>query len=211
MPRGRLTKKIHRQLTLSTITPPTSGPRIAAIPHIDENNPKYFPRSRGGTMSPTVAKVRPQIPPPPIPWSARAAMSWGMDWAAPQSNEAKRNRAMVKRSNRLRPYKSLSLPRSKVAMVDVTAYEVDTHAYNPKALNCPAMVGMAVPTIVLSRAERSSATMSEPITRRLDASGRPGWLTRRSREFVARTVVSAAFIRPPLELRLGPSGPVARR
>ena len=103
IPSGRLTRKIHRQLALSTMTPPTSGPSTAAIPHIDENRPKYLPRSRGGTMSPTVAKVRPQMPPPPMPCRARAAINCGMVCAAPHSNEANKNRPIVKSSNRRRP------------------------------------------------------------------------------------------------------------
>ena len=80
----------------------------------------YLPRSRGGRMSPRMAKASAWMPPPPTPCTARKPMSWPIDCAAPQRSEPTRKMAIVVWKMRLRPYRSDSLPSNGVLMVDVT-------------------------------------------------------------------------------------------
>jgi hypothetical protein len=75
IPTGRFTKKIHRHEALSTMKPPISGPMIDAPAKTDPISPWYFPRSRGGTIIPTIASVSGKSPPAPTPWIARKMTS----------------------------------------------------------------------------------------------------------------------------------------
>ena len=72
-------------------------------PKTAPNSPWYLPRSRGGTMSPTTAIVVTIRPPPPIPWSARKAISWPMSCASPQSAEPTRKITIAVCRTILRP------------------------------------------------------------------------------------------------------------
>ena len=70
----------------------------------------YLPRSRGATMSPSVA-IAPTIrPPAPSPWMARKAISWSMDCDRPDSAEPARKMMIAATKNFFRPYMSPSLP-----------------------------------------------------------------------------------------------------
>ena len=62
-----------------------------------------LPRSRGGTMSPITAIVVTISPPPPIPWSARKAISCAMFCASPHSAEPTRKITIAVWSTILRP------------------------------------------------------------------------------------------------------------
>ncbi len=84
---------------------PTSGPiampRPATIPPIAP--PLPLPRSAGSlnwAMTTMVTLIR---PPPPMPWTARKAISWPIVWAAPHSAEPTRKVPTAPSSTRLAP------------------------------------------------------------------------------------------------------------
>ena len=74
-PTGRLTRKIQRQLALSTMKPPTAGPMIDDAAKTAPISPCQRPRSRGGTMLPITASESGKRPPAPIPCTARKTTS----------------------------------------------------------------------------------------------------------------------------------------
>ena len=86
-------------------------------PKTAPNAPWYLPRSRGGTMLPTMAWVSTMRPPPPIPCSARNAISSPMLWDSPDSAEPIRKITIAVMNRYLRPYWSPSLPHTWVVAV----------------------------------------------------------------------------------------------
>src|SRR5215471_2473703 len=78
----------------------------------------YWPRSRGDTRSPMVAIAPVSKPPAPRPCSARNAMSWSIECARPDSAEPIRKMTIAVMSQRLRPYRSPSLPYNGVVTDD---------------------------------------------------------------------------------------------
>ena len=61
-------------------------------------------------MSPMIACAPTIRPPAPMPWSARNAISWPIDWLSPDSIEPARKIRIAARKTGLRPYMSPSLP-----------------------------------------------------------------------------------------------------
>ncbi len=59
-------------------------------------------------------------PPAPRPCSARNAMSWSIECARPDSAEPTRKMMIAITSQRLRPYRSPSLPYSGVVTVEAS-------------------------------------------------------------------------------------------
>ena len=96
-------KKIQCHERWSTKKPPSSGPITVETPKTAPKKPWYFPRSRGGTTSPITAIVVTIKPPPPIPWSARKAISCAMVCASPQSTEPTRKITIAVWSTIFRP------------------------------------------------------------------------------------------------------------
>ena len=88
---------------MSTKKPPSSGPITVETPNTAPKNPWYWPRSRGGMMSPTTAIAVTMSPPPPMPWIARNAISWAIPWLSPQSTEPTRKMTIALCSTSLRP------------------------------------------------------------------------------------------------------------
>ena len=88
-----------------------------ATPNTAPNAPWYFPRSRGGTMSPTIAWASTSRPPPPMPWSARNAISSVMLRDSPDSAEPTRKMTIAAMNRYFRPYWSPSLPHTCVVAV----------------------------------------------------------------------------------------------
>ena len=74
-----------------------------------------------------IANVSAKRPPPPIPCNPRAMISCGIVCAAPHSADATTNDTIAISNSSRRPYRSLSLPNSGVAAVDVSRYAVPTH------------------------------------------------------------------------------------
>ena len=70
----------------------------------------YLPRSRGGTISPSVA-IAPTIrPPAPRPWIARKVISSAIEEERPDSADPARKMMMAAMKNFFLPYMSPSLP-----------------------------------------------------------------------------------------------------
>ncbi len=88
---------------MSTKKPPSSGPITVDTPKTAPKKPWYFPRSRGGMMSPITAIVTTMSPPPPSPWTARNAISSAMFWESPQSADPIRKITIAACSTILRP------------------------------------------------------------------------------------------------------------
>ena len=88
-----------------------------ATPKTAPNAPWYFPRSRGGTMSPTMAWASTIRPPPPTPCSARNAISSLMLRESPDSAEPIRKMTIAAMNRYFRPYWSPSLPHTGVVAV----------------------------------------------------------------------------------------------
>lgn len=62
-----LSRKIHRQVELSVMIPPKSGPKIDANANTELMAPEYIPRSEMGTISGTITITIEYIPDPPTP------------------------------------------------------------------------------------------------------------------------------------------------
>ena len=82
---GRIAQKTQRQLSASTISPPSSGPISPPMPKTAAKRPMYLPRSEGGKRSPETEKALPIRMPPPMPCSARRPISISIEVAKPQS------------------------------------------------------------------------------------------------------------------------------
>lgn len=159
------------------MAPPTSGPPIMARAITPAIMPWYLPRSRGGIRSPMIAMTPTIRPPAPRPCIARKPISWLMSWAIPLSAEPIRKITMEARKTPLRPYRSPSLPQIGVEAAVASVYAVTTHDRCSRPPSSPTIVGMAVPTIMLSSIASSIAIMSASSTIRTlrgCGSGLPG-------------------------------------
>ena len=127
MASGRLTRKIQRQPIVSTITPPSGGPPIAAAANVAPISPWYRPRSRGGTSPPTVDSASGTSPPAPMPCTTRNATSCDIVCAAPHSAEPTRKSAIAPMNGRRAPCTSTSFPYSGTVTVSASMYAVTIH------------------------------------------------------------------------------------
>jgi len=104
-------KKIHGQLYMSVIQPPSGGPSTGdtttAMPQIANARP----RLAGGNVSASMAWELGIIPPPPSPCSTRNAISCGRLVAMPHRKLAIVNVTTQMTKNCLRPRMSLSQPQ----------------------------------------------------------------------------------------------------
>lgn len=73
--------------------------------------PKYTPRCLMENKSLMQMFTSTIIPPPPMPWIARAAISIAMSTASPQSSEPTQNTPTADSSTGLRPQMSEILPQ----------------------------------------------------------------------------------------------------
>ena len=105
-----LIQNTHRQPGPSVNQPPSSGPATEATANTPPITPMYFPRSRAGTTSAMAAWERIISPPPPRPWTTRAAMRTSMVPARAPITEPIMNSTMAAISRALRPIRSPSLP-----------------------------------------------------------------------------------------------------
>lgn len=96
------------------MVPPTSGPTIMENTMTLLIMPWYLPRSRGGISSPITAITQTATPPPPSPWTARAAINCPIVSASPLRADPVRKTDMATMSHRLRPYMSPSRPQTGV-------------------------------------------------------------------------------------------------
>jgi hypothetical protein len=119
-PMGMFSQKIQRQPGPSVKNPPSSGPATLETPNTAPNMPWYFPRSRGGMMSPMMASASAMSPPPPRPCTARPPMSISIDCAAPAMSEPSRKMMMASWNIGRRPRRSEILPHRGVDAVEVS-------------------------------------------------------------------------------------------
>ena len=84
-PIGRLTKKIQRQLALSTIRPPSDGPRIGASIAGTATMLITLPIRFGPAASAIMSWPIGRIMPPPTPWITRKTTSSVVELASPHS------------------------------------------------------------------------------------------------------------------------------
>jgi len=110
-----LIRKIARQLPACSSHPPRKGAIAADTPL----NPAHVPiarmRSPGRKAASMIARLAGVISAPPIPCTARAAMSHPMPGAAAHSTDARVNQTSPARNTRRRPQRSLSEPASRIS------------------------------------------------------------------------------------------------
>src|SRR5580704_418895 len=82
--------------------------------------------------------------------------------ASPDSHEPKRNKPIPASSTGLRPYRSPNFPHTGTITVEDKRYAVVTHAYSSRPCNWLMMTGMAVDTMVWSKADNKK-TIITPI------------------------------------------------
>jgi hypothetical protein len=102
-PSGRIAQKTHRQLSTSTIRPPSSGPIKPPTPNVAAKMPMYLLRSDGGKRSPEIVNVLAIRMPPPRPCSARKPISISIEVAKPASSVPPAKIARPASRNGLRP------------------------------------------------------------------------------------------------------------
>lgn len=90
-PIGMFTKKIHRQLRVSTRMPPSGGPTSMATPAVAPHSPMATPRRCGGNSRVMTAMVWGVIIDAPNPCTALVATRAGRLVAIPQAREASVN------------------------------------------------------------------------------------------------------------------------
>ena len=98
---GTLMKKIQRQLTLSRIRPPITGPKIGASSAGTAIAAVSRPSRRGPAAWARIVCSSGNIIPPPIPWTTRKAIRLPADQATPQSTEPPRKQRERQHPHRL--------------------------------------------------------------------------------------------------------------
>src|SRR5712692_11798144 len=89
--KGRLMKKIHRQLMAVVRYPPTTGPIAVITPPRPDQAPIAAERSSGWKVVSMIARLPGVSRAAPIPWSALATISAGALGAMPQTRDAPAN------------------------------------------------------------------------------------------------------------------------
>ena len=106
-------QKHHLQETFWVNSPPTTGPSELANAHTPPMIPKYAPRSRTEKRSDMAMLTSVIKPPPPIPWTTRAAMSMSMLTDTPARSEPIKKIAFVSKSIGFLPKMSDTLPHTR--------------------------------------------------------------------------------------------------
>ena len=119
-PSGRFTRNTDGQPKSCVSAPPATGPKVAEATITAASTPWAWPSWRRGTFSPSSAWDSTISPPPPKPWSARAAVSDRTPCAQAHSADAATNSARAASSRRRRPQASPSLPYTGAATVLAT-------------------------------------------------------------------------------------------
>ena len=112
-----------------------------------------------------VILTRVTMPPPPMPWMARDAISIPMLTLSAHSSEPTQKTATANKRIGLRPQMALNLPQDGTATALASRYALPTHVYPSGDRNSPIIVGMAVVTMVTSSAARNTAEQSAPTIR----------------------------------------------
>ncbi len=113
MPTGRLSQKIERQPTVSTSSPPTSGPAAIEMPTTAPHTPIARARSRESVKVLVMIDMATGLSmDPPTACTIRAAISRFRSGAREQSREPSENTTRPAMKTRLRPIRSAVEPAS---------------------------------------------------------------------------------------------------
>ena len=88
-PSGTFTQKIHCHEAASTTAPPITGPSATASPPMAPQAPTAAPRFSGRTLADSSVRLSGTITAPPMPCTARAAISTPMFGASAETTEAR--------------------------------------------------------------------------------------------------------------------------
>ena len=108
IPIGTFSQKIHCQEMPETTAPPTSGPDATARPAIPDQAPRASPRFSFGKAPLRIVSVSGVTIAPPIPWTARAAISASMLGASAAAADASVKIVRPATKTRRRPNRSPS-------------------------------------------------------------------------------------------------------
>ena len=158
-PIGTFSQKIHCHAIPSTTAPPTSGPAATARPAIPDQAPSATPRRSAGKAAERSVSVSGVTIAPPIPWTARAAISASIEGASAAAADAAVNRLSPTMNMRRRPKRSprAAPVRRKTAKVSVYAFTVHSSC-SIVASRSVRITGSAVETTRLSSTTMNSAT-----------------------------------------------------
>ena len=149
---GTLMKKMARHETESMSHPPTNGPTTTLTPLSPDHRPTARARSSGTKHAEMIARLPGTSSAPPIPCSARAAISTSVFGAAPQMTEAAVKEARPNTNTRRRPNRSPSEPPRMISAPRVSRYASVIHCRSLSPVcRSRAMVGRATLTTVESR------------------------------------------------------------
>ncbi len=158
-PIGTFSQKIHCQAIPSTTAPPTSGPAATARPAIPDQAPSATPRRSAGKAAERSVSVSGVTIAPPMPCTARAAISASIEGASAAAADAAVKMASPMMNMRRRPKRSPSAApvRRKTAKVSVYAFTVHSSSsiVAPRSVR---ITGSAVETTRLSSTTMKSAT-----------------------------------------------------
>ena len=161
---GRRPKKIHRQSKASATKPAIPGPsspgRIQAVDSVAN----IRGRRCSGRLRPIATYAIGGMAPPPMPWIRRAAMSMGIDVAAPASISPIVNSASPMTNGSRTPRRSIRLPATTIPTSDPTRNAENTRPYSSSPPRSRATMGIAAVTASASAATsvivRTSPTVS---------------------------------------------------
>ena len=103
MPIGTLTQKIQCHDSVSVSTPPATGPSATPAPEIADQMPSAAPRRSAGKAAVIIVSVSGMITAPPMPSTARAAISVPAFGASAPAAEDSVNSATPAVKTRRRP------------------------------------------------------------------------------------------------------------
>lgn len=168
---GTLIRKTHRHDAASTSQPPSNGPAAPAIPVRPDQAPIARARSARTNTACSVARLAGVSRAPPMPCSARAAISVPTSGARPHSSEATANQTAPTTKMRRRPYRSASDPPSRISAASVRTYALTVHCSPARSASRSApMLGRATLTAVASRKDMPEPSTIASSTRRPTAS-----------------------------------------
>src|SRR5919197_1165693 len=151
-PTGRFTKKIQRQLALSTIAPPMTGPKIGASSIGTPMKLITRPMRCGPAACASIVCPSGRIIPPPRPCNRRNTISEPIDHERPASAEPSMKRISEASQTGFAPNRSLAHPVSGMTLAEASRDAVETHwIVEIDAANSRPSVGIATFTIVASR------------------------------------------------------------
>ena len=130
-----LIQKIHLQVVLPVMTPPSTGPQTPATATEVPSAPTTIGRNLGGEISGQMTMVSEYNPAPPIPWNALKIMSCSTVWASPHAREKQVKKNKAAKIIILRPYTSASRVKQTPHPKVVSILLQDNVAFIPMSAN----------------------------------------------------------------------------